>query len=148
MTYFDSVTGKPLFIAPQNRTFKEFLQESQAHGWLTFRDDEVVWENVRCLKNGEVVSLAGTHLGHNRPDGDPIRPVNRYSINLVTISGSPTPYPIIGKAELMAPKTPDHATTTNAVLSDLRFGVDRVLANQLTRHNRHEPEPVSNINYK
>ena len=145
MAYFDSVTGKPLFIAPQNRTFKEFLEESQAHGWLSFRDDEVVWENVRCLSNDEVVSLAGTHLGHNLPDGDPTRPVNRYSINLVTISGSPTPYPIIGKEELMAPKTPDNATTLNPVLTDLRFGVDRALANQITRHNRHESEPVRSV---
>ena len=77
MTYFDSVTGKPLFIAPQKRTFKDFLEESRAHGWPSFRDEEVVWENVRCLANGEVVSLAGTHLGHNLPDGDPDRPVNR-----------------------------------------------------------------------
>ena len=29
---------------------------------------QVVWENVRCLENGETVSLAGTHLGHNIPD--------------------------------------------------------------------------------
>ena len=47
---------------------QEFLDESRSHGWPSFRDQEVVWENVRCLPNGESVSLAGTHLGHNLPD--------------------------------------------------------------------------------
>ena len=33
---------------------------------LTFPFAEVVWENVRVLKNsGETVSVDGTHLGHN-----------------------------------------------------------------------------------
>lgn len=32
-------------------------------GWPSFRDQEVVWENVRVLKDGETVSLTGTHLG-------------------------------------------------------------------------------------
>ena len=62
-TYYDSVTGKPLFIAPRGRTFEDFESESRIHGWPSFRDEEVVWENVRCLANGEAVSLAGTHLG-------------------------------------------------------------------------------------
>jgi len=85
VTYYDSVTGKPLFIAPKGRSFKEFLQESRNHGWPSFRDEEVVWENVRCLENGEAVSLAGTHLGHNIPD----KKGNRYCINLVCVAGSP-----------------------------------------------------------
>ena len=37
---------------------EEFLKESKSHGWPSFRDEEVVWENVRCLKDGEAVSLA------------------------------------------------------------------------------------------
>ena len=86
-TYYDSVTGKPLFIAPRGRTFDQFLKESKVHGWPSFRDEEVVWENVRCLKDGETVSLTGTHLGHNLPD----RSGNRYCINLVSIAGQPTP---------------------------------------------------------
>jgi peptide methionine sulfoxide reductase MsrB len=85
VTYYDSVTGKPLFIAPRGRTFKEFHNESKAHGWPSFRDEEVVWENVGCLRNGETVSLTGTHLGHNLPD----RKGNRYCINLVCIAGNP-----------------------------------------------------------
>ena len=71
---------------------EEFLKESRAHGWPSFRgtlllsggrgrqrlcrqmkvshsvaflDEEVHWENVRVLPNGEAVSPDGTHLGHN-----------------------------------------------------------------------------------
>ena len=39
------------------------MKESVSHGWPSFRDDEVVWDDVRCLPNGEAVSLTGTHLG-------------------------------------------------------------------------------------
>ena len=84
-TYFDSVTGLPLFKAPIGRSFDEFVAESNVHGWPSFRDEEVVWENVRSLSDGEMVSLTGTHLGHNLPD----RTGNRYCINLVSIAGNP-----------------------------------------------------------
>ncbi len=84
-TFFDSVTGKPLFIAPRGRTFEEFRKESIQHGWPSFRDQEVVWENMRCLNNGEAVSIDGTHLGHNLPD----HKGNRYCINLVSVAGVP-----------------------------------------------------------
>jgi hypothetical protein len=66
VTYYDSVTGKPLYIAPRGRSFAEFLKESSSHGWPSFRDEEVVWENVRCLKNGEAVSVDGTHVSDTR----------------------------------------------------------------------------------
>ena len=82
VTFYDSNTGKALFVAPKGRTAKEFLKESTSHGWPSFRDEEVVWENVRILKNGEAVSKDGTHLGHNLPDGK-----NRYCINLVSVAG-------------------------------------------------------------
>ena len=85
ITFYDSVTSKPLYIAPRGRTWKEFVIESRAHGWPSFRDEEVVWENVRCLQNGESVSLTGTHLGHNIPD----EKGNRYCINLVSVAGNP-----------------------------------------------------------
>eukprot|EP00930_Biecheleria_cincta_P059453 TRINITY_DN45189_c0_g1_i1.p1 TRINITY_DN45189_c0_g1~~TRINITY_DN45189_c0_g1_i1.p1 ORF type:complete len:286 (-),score=24.70 TRINITY_DN45189_c0_g1_i1:124-981(-) len=84
-TYYDSVTGKALFIAPRGRSFKSFLKESQVHGWPSFRDEEVVWENVRVLGDGECVSVDGTHLGHNIPDAAG----NRYCINLVSVAGRP-----------------------------------------------------------
>ena len=83
--YYDSVTGKRLFMAPVQRTLEDFIQESQAHGWPSFRDDEVDWDNVRVLPNGEAVSVDGTHLGHNKPDSKG----NRYCINLVSIAGNP-----------------------------------------------------------
>jgi hypothetical protein len=38
-----------------------------AHGWPSFRDSEVNWDYVRILPDGETVSVAGTHLGHNLP---------------------------------------------------------------------------------
>ena len=87
VTYYDSVTGAPLFIAPRGRTWEEFEKESRAHGWPSFRDAEMVSENVRCLRDGECVSTTGTHLGHNLPD----RNGNRYCINIVSVAGYPEP---------------------------------------------------------
>lgn len=84
-TFYDSVTGKPLFVAPRGRTWEEFVAESKDHGWPSFRDSEVIWDDVRTLENGEAVSLAGTHLGHNLPD----RKGNRYCINLVSVAAFP-----------------------------------------------------------
>ena len=83
--YYDSNSGHPLFMAPQSRSFKAFLQESINHGWPSFRDDEVNWQYVRVLPDGECVSIDGTHLGHNIPD----QKGNRYCINLVSIAGNP-----------------------------------------------------------
>lgn len=85
-TFYDSVSGKALFFAPVNRSAEDFVKESRKHGWPSFRDEEVVWDNVRVLKSsGETVSVSGTHLGHNLPDGKG----NRYCINLVSIAGKP-----------------------------------------------------------
>ena len=66
--YFDSSSGRLLFVAPAGRTASRLLEESEAHGWPSFRDEEVKWDNVRVLRDGEVVSIDGTHLGHNIPD--------------------------------------------------------------------------------
>ncbi|CAE7259748.1 unnamed protein product [Symbiodinium natans] len=85
ITFYDSITGKPLFIAPKSRSWNDFDRESTSHGWPSFRDEEVVQENVRVLPDGEVVSVDGTHLGHNLPDGKG----NRYCINLVSVAGMP-----------------------------------------------------------
>jgi len=81
--FYDSVTGKLLFTAPVGRSKEEFIKESLSHGWPSFRDEEVNWDYVRCLENGECVSASGTHLGHNLPDGTG----NRYCINLVSVAG-------------------------------------------------------------
>lgn len=65
-----SVTGKPLFVAPRGRNAEQFLNESSNYGWLSFRDTEVIWDNVRVIRGrDEIVSVDGTHLGHNFPDG-------------------------------------------------------------------------------
>ena len=82
--FYDSNTGNLLFIAPKGRSYEEFIKESLSRGWPSFRDEEVVWDDVRCLPNGEAVSLAGTHLGHNIPDFSG----NRYCINLVCVAGN------------------------------------------------------------
>ena len=65
MKFYDSNTGKLLFYTAgksAHRSHDAFWKESQAHGWPSFRDSEVNWEYVRCLKNGECVSVDGTHL--------------------------------------------------------------------------------------
>ncbi|MGK3757156.1 MAG: peptide methionine sulfoxide reductase MsrB [Bacillariaceae sp.] len=86
ITFYDSGwKGSPLYTAPQDRTWDEFITESKKHGWPSFRDSEVNWDNVRVLPGGEMVSIDGTHLGHNLPD----KKGNRYCINLVTIAGNP-----------------------------------------------------------
>ena len=90
ITFYDSVSGRPLFVAPRGRAMAEFLAESEGHGWPSFRDEEVVWANVRVIPSGkhgegEAVSVDGTHLGHNIPDGQG----NRYCINLVAVAGRP-----------------------------------------------------------
>ena len=83
-TYYDSITGKPLYVGPVGRTMAEFIAESEEFGWPSFRDEETVWDNVRVLWDGEVVSKDGSHLGHNLPD----ELGNRYCINLVCIAGN------------------------------------------------------------
>lgn len=80
---FDSVTSKKLLRVPQARSFEQFLDESRKLGYLSVRDNEVMWENVRVLVNGNLVSVDGTFLGRVAPDQDG----NRYAINLSAVSG-------------------------------------------------------------
>jgi len=89
-TFYDSVCGVPLFRAPIGRTMQEWYSESLAHGWPSFRDAEVVKENIVIEPDGEVTSVCGTHLGHNLPDGKG----PRYCIDLVCIAGKPALGPI------------------------------------------------------
>ena len=88
IVFYDSVSGMPLFVAPMGRDVDAFLSESLRHGWPSFRIDEVVWDNVRVLEDFEVVSTAGTHLGHQMtdPDGTP-----RFCINLCSVAGHGDP---------------------------------------------------------
>ena len=85
ITFYDSVTGLPLFKAPIGRSWHDFVRESRAHGWPSFRDAELLPAYVRILPNGETVSVNGTHLGHNLPDSKG----NRYCINLCSVAGLP-----------------------------------------------------------
>ena len=41
ITFYDSVSGKALFVAPVNRSAEDFIKESRIHGWPSFRDEEV-----------------------------------------------------------------------------------------------------------
>lgn len=91
--FYDSISGNLLFSAPKGRSMDDFIKESKAHGWPSFRDAEVNWENVRVLGDGETVSVDGTHLGHNLPDGKG----NRYCINLVSVAGHGCENPAGGK---------------------------------------------------
>ena len=78
VTFYDSGwKGSPLYTAPQGRSWEDFITESTKHGWPSFRDSEVNWDYARVLPGGEMVSIDGTHLGHNLPD----RQGNRYCIS-------------------------------------------------------------------
>ena len=66
VVFYDSVSGSPLFVAPRGRTVDDFLGESQRHGWPSFRQEEVVWENVRVLSGSEVRSTRAPHALHIR----------------------------------------------------------------------------------
>jgi hypothetical protein len=66
--FYDSVCGIPLFRAPVGRTFAEWREESEHHGWPSFRSEEMYEENVIIKPGGEMVSTCGVHLGHNLPD--------------------------------------------------------------------------------
>jgi peptide-methionine (S)-S-oxide reductase len=86
ITFFDSVHGLPCFqIGGAGRSWDEFERESRVHGWPSFRDCDVNWENVRVLPDGEIVSTRGAHFGHNLADAQG----NRYCINLVSVAGRP-----------------------------------------------------------
>jgi hypothetical protein len=53
-TYYDSVSGKPLFKAPLGRSFDDFERESRSHGWPSFRGGCV------CLVSVALVLIALT----------------------------------------------------------------------------------------
>ena len=83
LTFFDSVNGKKVFKGPVERDAESFINESKEIGYLSFRDAEVDWQNVRLLTNGNLVSTDGTFLGRAAPDKNG----NRYAVNLSAISG-------------------------------------------------------------
>ena len=65
MKFFDSSSGKLLFVAPRGRSMKQFLDASkQKSFWLSFTELEIVKDHVRKLPTGEIVSVDGMRLGH------------------------------------------------------------------------------------
>ena len=83
LTFYDSVCGKALFVAPVGRTWDAFYAESVSHGWPSFRPEETVGEHVVIHPGGRMSSVCGTHLGHNLPDSQG----DRYCIDLVCVAG-------------------------------------------------------------
>lgn len=59
--------GLPLYRLG-SRPLGEWEAESRAHGWPSFRDSEVVWENVREARRGALRSR-GSQRGAGRPRG-------------------------------------------------------------------------------
>jgi hypothetical protein len=87
VVFYDSATNKPLFVAPRGRTWDEFVQESKKNERLSFRNEEVIQENVRALFDGALVSVDGTHLGHVKPMRD--SGIVRYGVNISAVAGLP-----------------------------------------------------------
>merc|ERR1711943_5914 len=52
-TFYDTVCGLPLFTAPMNRTLQEFQDDTNEHGWPSFRPAELIKENVRTDEDGD-----------------------------------------------------------------------------------------------
>lgn len=105
-------------ISNSGRTFAEFLKESEDHGWPSFRDEEVVWDHVRVLKDGAIRLAESATLSLQQlteciyhvsvqyfshvageacsVDGThlghnlPDHKGNRYCINLVSCAGTPS----------------------------------------------------------
>eukprot|EP00929_Paragymnodinium_shiwhaense_P073992 TRINITY_DN3782_c0_g1_i4.p1 TRINITY_DN3782_c0_g1~~TRINITY_DN3782_c0_g1_i4.p1 ORF type:complete len:795 (+),score=219.57 TRINITY_DN3782_c0_g1_i4:358-2385(+) len=84
-TFYDSTCGIPLFKAPVNRSMADFKADTDEHGWPSFREEEVVKENVMTDKDGFVYSKCGTHLGSYLPD----EKGPRWCMDLVCLAGNP-----------------------------------------------------------
>lgn len=86
IVFYDSQCGIPLYVAPRGRSYDAWKQESVSHGWPSFRDSEVVHENVHVEPgyNGELSSKCNTHLGHNLPDSKG----RRDCVNLMCMAGA------------------------------------------------------------
>jgi len=85
VVFYDSQCGLPIYVAPRGRSYAEWKKESINHGWPSFRDQEVVHENViaEAGYNAELVSKCNTHLGHNLPDSKG----RRDCVNLMCMAG-------------------------------------------------------------
>jgi len=82
--FYDPICGIPLFRAPIGRSFEDFHSESIEHGWPSFRDEEMVKENL-VLKDNVLYSKCNTRLGDNLADDKG----NRYCLDLCCLAGNP-----------------------------------------------------------
>ena len=87
-SFYDSACGLELFRAPVDRSYKEFVKDTNEHGWPAFRGSEILKENL-VLEEGDgftvVYSKCGTKLGTLEID----EVGERYCMDLVCISGNP-----------------------------------------------------------
>ena len=65
------------------RDKESFLEDSKKLGYLSFREGEVDWQNVRLLVNGNIVTVDGVFLGRVATDENG----NRYAVNLSAVAG-------------------------------------------------------------
>ena len=72
MTFYDAQCGIPLFKAPKGRSMEAFETESRRHGWPSFRDEELVKENIEIRDGGEVVSKCALLANPGRDGRDPL----------------------------------------------------------------------------
>ena len=72
-------------------------------GYLSFRESEVNWDNVRVLVNGNLVTVEGTYLGRVEPDAEG----NRYAVNLAAVAGKQKDNWLVS----LIPDPKDHLTT-------------------------------------
>jgi len=84
-TFYDAACGLPLFRAPLNRSWDDFVADTTEHGWPSFRDGEVT-QHVRTNSPsaGLVTSSCGTHLGSYLPDEHGAR----WCIDLSCVAGA------------------------------------------------------------
>jgi len=81
-TFYDPTCGIPLFKAPVGRSFEDWKSETDEHGWPSFRDAEMITNNI-VVRDNKVYSTCGTKLGDNLPD----ETGNRYCLDLVCLAG-------------------------------------------------------------
>lgn len=85
MVFYDSVSNKPVFVAPRGRDMKSFLQETKKNGKPMFTPEEVVQDNVRILPDGAIVTTEGAHLGAFKWAKE--NNAKRFTVNLTAVAG-------------------------------------------------------------
>ena len=79
--WYDQAAKKPLFVMPRGRTFDDFKEEAMEAGYPRFNRQEVIWENVRTLQLGRIVTLK-SDSSSSRPDA------KKYMVCLTSLCSS------------------------------------------------------------